>query len=211
LGLSGGWLAVPAAESQQFEVDSGALLPNVSLASPALIEITCASDVPLLLAPPEDLAAYVSMPTVSAETPGARPWYLAGARVLVPLRTGRGELLGLWVLGAPTSGDLLERADLGAFARLAALAEMQLERRRARNGTSVARESVSGGEVLTQREQEVFALLARGCSNREIADELVISVRTAETHVEHILRKLSLDNRTQAILLAREDVAPQAG
>ncbi len=54
-------------------------------------------------------------------------------------------------------------------------------------------------DVLTEREQEVMSLLTRGYSNRQIADELIIGVRTAETHVQRILRKLALDNRAQAI------------
>ena len=44
--------------------------------------------------------------------------------------------------------------------------------------------------------------VARGRSNREIADALVISERTARTHVSHVLRKLQLTSRTQAALVA---------
>ena len=50
---------------------------------------------------------------------------------------------------------------------------------------------------LTRREKEVAALLGRGLSNREIASELTISPRTAETHVENILAKFGLENRAQ--------------
>jgi non-specific serine/threonine protein kinase len=50
---------------------------------------------------------------------------------------------------------------------------------------------------LTRREQEVAALLLRGLSNRQIADELVITERTAETHVCRILSKLGLGSRAQ--------------
>jgi len=57
---------------------------------------------------------------------------------------------------------------------------------------------------LTAREREVLALLARGYSNRQIADELIIGVRTAETHVQRVLHKLDLDNRAQAIAWARD-------
>ncbi|MBY3793759.1 LuxR family transcriptional regulator [Rhodococcus fascians] len=49
---------------------------------------------------------------------------------------------------------------------------------------------------LTSRESQVAELVARGASNREVAVELHISVRTAESHVEHILTKLGLPNRT---------------
>lgn len=51
--------------------------------------------------------------------------------------------------------------------------------------------------LLTRREQEVAALVARGLSNAEIAATLVISDRTAETHVRHIMDKLGFSNRTQ--------------
>jgi non-specific serine/threonine protein kinase len=50
---------------------------------------------------------------------------------------------------------------------------------------------------LTPREREVAALLARGLSNRQVADALVISEQTAETHVKRILSKLGLTSRTQ--------------
>ncbi|HEX6355744.1 ATP-binding protein [Actinophytocola sp.] len=51
--------------------------------------------------------------------------------------------------------------------------------------------------TLTRREQQVASLLAEGLSNKEIATRLVISQRTAETHVENILVKLGLNSRTQ--------------
>ncbi|GGL12829.1 ATP-binding protein [Nocardia jinanensis] len=50
---------------------------------------------------------------------------------------------------------------------------------------------------LTRREQEVATLVSRGLSNREIAGNLVIAQRTAETHVEHILTKLGFTSRVQ--------------
>ncbi len=56
--------------------------------------------------------------------------------------------------------------------------------------------------MLTPREQQVLALLGRGLSNREIADELVLSELTIRSHVSSILAKLNLENRTQAALYA---------
>jgi two-component system, NarL family, response regulator LiaR len=61
------------------------------------------------------------------------------------------------------------------------------------------------GEPLTEREVEVLRLVARGLSNQEIADELVVSERTVRTHVSNILSKLHLANRTQAALYALKE------
>ncbi len=57
------------------------------------------------------------------------------------------------------------------------------------------------GEV-TERERDVIRLVARGCSNQEIARELVISEKTVKTHVSNILSKLQLKDRTQLAIYA---------
>ena len=54
------------------------------------------------------------------------------------------------------------------------------------------------------REQQVLALLERGLPDRQIAEELSISVKTVEKHVGAILRKTGAQNRTEAALRARE-------
>lgn len=63
-------------------------------------------------------------------------------------------------------------------------------------------------EVLTRREKDVARLVAAGHSNKRIAADLVISVRTAETHVEHILTKLDFTSRTQIAGWARDHGLP---
>jgi NarL family two-component system response regulator LiaR len=63
-------------------------------------------------------------------------------------------------------------------------------------------------DPLTEREMEILQLVARGLSNLQIAEALVISERTARTHISNILSKLHLANRTQAALYAlRQGIA----
>src|ERR687889_86875 len=57
---------------------------------------------------------------------------------------------------------------------------------------------------LTDRELDVFRLIARGLSNTEIGQELYISDATVKTHITHILQKLNLRDRVQAVVLAHE-------
>jgi DNA-binding NarL/FixJ family response regulator len=67
------------------------------------------------------------------------------------------------------------------------------------------------GEELTEREREVLALVARGYTNKQIAEVLFVSEKTARNHVSHILEKLGLSRRSEAAAFAVEHklVPPQ--
>jgi DNA-binding CsgD family transcriptional regulator/tetratricopeptide (TPR) repeat protein len=84
------------------------------------------------------------------------------------------------------------------------LRELDLFAMRARLDPTPLPQPQAGAAILglTPRETEVLALVAHGLTNREIADELVISVKTASVHVSHILRKLDAPNRLEAAAIA---------
>jgi DNA-binding NarL/FixJ family response regulator len=68
--------------------------------------------------------------------------------------------------------------------------------------SSECKHGLQGALGLTPREAEVLALVSRGYTNREIAQSLVISVKTASVHVSHILGKLDAPNRIEAAAIA---------
>jgi DNA-binding NarL/FixJ family response regulator len=135
------------------------------------------------------------------------------------------------VIEAGASGYLLKDAeadDLAAAIRAAVVGEVHLDptvagivarglRDRSGGGTPAPRGGAAGTSpvptrgrgsaranlaTLTGRERDVLAGVARGLSNRAIAEELGIAERTARTHVSNILAKLGLTSRTQAALFA---------
>jgi DNA-binding NarL/FixJ family response regulator len=115
-------------------------------------------------------------------------------------------------LAAGAAGYLLKDAEPGEVAsaiRAAASGEVHLDSAVA--GQLVRRISAPriGITALTAREREILALVAQGHPNRKIAERLVISERTARTHVSNVLSKLQLSSRTQAALFAiREGLIP---
>jgi ATP/maltotriose-dependent transcriptional regulator MalT len=65
-------------------------------------------------------------------------------------------------------------------------------------------ETPDGADILTRREREVAELIAAGRSNREIAEALVVAVKTVDSHVEHIFRKLGVQTRTEVAVWAAQ-------
>ena len=65
-----------------------------------------------------------------------------------------------------------------------------------------AGEAEAAGSVLTDREREILVLIAEGLLNREIADQLTISIKTVERHRENIMNKLNLHSRTELVKYA---------
>jgi DNA-binding NarL/FixJ family response regulator len=124
-------------------------------------------------------------------------------------------------LRAGASGFLLKeapRADLIAAIRVAAAGDALLAPSVTKRliETFVARPaqtlpSPSRLAALTPRERDILLLLARGRSNLEIAHDLVVSEATVKTHVAHLLAKLGLRDRVQAVILAYETGAVTPG
>jgi DNA-binding NarL/FixJ family response regulator len=138
---------------------------------------------------------------------------LAGVRVLVLTTFDLDEYV-YEALRAGASGFLLKDtppADLLAAIRVVAAGDALLapavtrrliaEFARRPEPSTVTPAALAG---LTDREREVLALVARGLTNAEIADRLVVSTATAKTHVSRVLAKLQARDRAQLVMLAYE-------
>jgi DNA-binding NarL/FixJ family response regulator len=137
-----------------------------------------------------------------------------GARVLV-LTTFDADEHVIEALRAGASGFLLKDvtpADFAAAIRIVAAGDAllapgvtrRLLDRYADRLTPAHPERSTRLRDLTERELEVLTLIARGLSNREIAEQLVLAEPTVKTHVSHVLDKLDLRDRAQAVVLAYE-------
>jgi DNA-binding NarL/FixJ family response regulator len=94
----------------------------------------------------------------------------------------------------------------GLLERDAPLAQLGVLARRVVRGSS-GEVVLLRGDALTGRQRQVFDVLAAGRSNREIAAELNISPKTVGHHVEAILAKLGVENRTHAVAYALQSQA----
>jgi DNA-binding NarL/FixJ family response regulator len=111
-------------------------------------------------------------------------------------------------LEAGAAGYLLKDADadeVAAAIRAAVAGRMHLDPAVARILADSTRASRQSGDGLTRRQHQVLLLIAEGASNRQIAETLVVSERTARTHVSDILARLGLASRTQAALWAVQE------
>jgi DNA-binding NarL/FixJ family response regulator len=113
------------------------------------------------------------------------------------------------LLKAGVSGYVLKKAagaDLMAAIRAVYKGGLVLDPSVAREAMEPAEASPQGGgdpyEALTDREKQVLKLVAEGHSNKEVADTLGISVKTAMSHREHVMEKLRLHNRTDLVKFA---------
>ena len=135
-------------------------------------------------------------------------------RVLILTTFGLDEYI-IEALRAGASGFLLKdaptqevvaavRAVAAGDAVLSAAVTRQLLDQVARRLPAAVSRQPDELEALTEREQEVLRMLANGLSNAEIAEAIVVSEATVKSHVSHILGKLGLRDRVQAVIYAYE-------
>ena len=145
---------------------------------------------------PEGLAAIGS---IAAE--------IATAVLVVSGEAGHGDVLAavragaagfvVWTAGAAELSNAVCRTAMGEAVFSPGLADIVLD---AYGGSSAG-----GATRLTEREAEVLRLVVEGLTGRQIASRLVLSPRTVENHVQHLLRKLDLPNRAALVRHAIEN------
>jgi DNA-binding NarL/FixJ family response regulator len=118
------------------------------------------------------------------------PWEAARVRVLLAMACR--------LLGDEDAAQVEIDAACRVFERLGARPDLA-------RATALCAESVrSGDDTLTARERQILELVARGLTNRAVAEALTISDRTVERHVSNILTKLDLPSRSAATAYAYE-------
>ncbi|MGW5707362.1 AAA family ATPase [Amycolatopsis japonica] len=123
---------------------------------------------------------------------GARPGVAQARLLLAEVLVARGDFVRAQGIAREALDELRRLAMPGPLARAAALLDRVRAERRA-------------ADPLTGREREIVALLADALSNRRIAEKLVLSERTVESHVRSILAKLGLANRTEVVAWASRE------
>ncbi len=133
---------------------------------------------------------YVLMITSHDDTKAAEDSILAGASGYLIKNASRVELLKAIRLVATGQSLVDPQSAKQAMTKIMSLA----------SGTTHI-----PGEELTERERDVLALVARGYTNKQIAEKLYVSDKTARNHVSHILEKLGLSRRSEAAAFAVEN------
>lgn len=183
LHLEGGGLTVVA--SQGFALPPGARVPAMAALGSALrapILVRERSVTPLRMAGRE----------------------LAAIEVLLPLRA-RGQVAGLLQLSNSRPVAPPDSADIVTLQALAAILAVLVDTPRAARGARLQRrEATAQLARLTAREQQVLTLLPRGLTNAELGEQLGVAAGTVKVHIERILAKLGVRDRTQAAVKATE-------
>lgn len=149
-----------------------------------------------------DLLPEIRVPTLVAHRRGSRAVHFELGRELAALIPGA----QLAALDGRMQPIYAEGTDSAASTLLSFLREETRDQTRIRAGTNGAK--IAGGP-LTARELQVADLIAEGLTNAEIARTLGVSVRTVDTHVEHVRTKLGVRARTQIAVWARLTPAGQ--